>query len=464
MHATRRDGDSALTFYDTPCVDASQEARVGGTVAMEPAMPRVLFVNRSYWPDVEATGQLLTQLCEDLAGEFDVSVLAGQPNQNIRQEGFRSVGSEQHRGVTIHRVQHTRFPKRSFAGRLINLVSFFAAAWRHGRRIERPDVLVVESDPFLLPLLGRSWRRRHRCRFVVYLQDVYPDVAVALGKVREGWFTGWLRRRLIQAYCEADRVIVLSEDMKRRLANHGVPEERMVILPNWADAEAVIPLKEDNAFRQRHGWQDRFVVMYSGNMGLCQNLQSVLELADRVRDREDVVFVLIGDGAARQDLQQEAKQRKLTNVHFLPYQPRETLSESLSAGDLHLVPLDARATGCIMPSKLYGVMASGSAVLAIAEEDSDLHRLVSEEQIGVAAPQDDLTALEQSVLWCADHRDELMVMGKRARQLAEQVYDRPLAVRRFAKLLHQVLGHVSDPVEPAAPSVPLTPAAVSSHR
>ena len=418
-------------------------------------MQRVLFVNRSYWPDVEATGQLLTQLCEDLAEDFDVHVLAGQPNENVRGEGFQASGAQQRKGVTIHRVRHTRFSKRSFLGRIANLVSFFIAAWRQGGRLPKPDTLVVESDPFLLPLLGARWRRRYECRLIVYLQDIYPDVAVAVGKVRESWFTRWLRARLIRAYAEADQVVVLSEDMKQRLVGHGVEGERIRVLPNWADADAVLPLKEDNAFREQQQFGDRFVVMYSGNLGLCQNLEVTLDLAERVRSREDILFVFIGDGAARRALEASARERSLSNVRFLPYQPRERLSESLSAGDLHMVPLDARATGCLMPSKLYGVMASGSPVLAIAEERSDLFRVVRDEEIGVAASPSDLEALEQAVVWGADHRDELELMGARARRLAEDFYDRRHAVQRFAKLLREQ--RTAEPVtEPKGQPTPVT--------
>src|SRR5262245_24054423 len=148
---------------------AACSSAAGGT-----QRPRVLFINRSYWPDAEATGQLLTELCEDLAASFDVSVIAGQPNSNPTGANFCRRGLEQRHGVHIHRVAHTRFPKKSLIGRAANLLSFLMAAFWTAFRVPRPDIVIVETDPFLLAFLGDWLKFWHGCRHVVYLQDIYP--------------------------------------------------------------------------------------------------------------------------------------------------------------------------------------------------------------------------------------------------------------------------------------------------
>src|SRR5262249_39539950 len=166
----------------------------------------------------------------------------------------------------------------------------------------RPDAIVVETDPFLLPILGRALAWRHRSRLVVYLQDIYPDVAIALGKVREGAFTRFLRRWLFAIYRGAGRVVVLGEDMRDVLTRSGVPTDRISVMPNWADTTRVYPIRENNAFRRRENLDGKFVVMYSGNMGLCQSLDDVLDAAARLRARTEILFLMVGDGASRSRL------------------------------------------------------------------------------------------------------------------------------------------------------------------
>lgn len=401
--------------------------------------PRVLFLNRSYWPDAEATGQLLAELCEDLAVEYDVTVLAGQPNHNPHEATFRRMGIEDHRGVRICRVWHTRFSKRLFFGRAINLLSYLVMAMLTAFCLPRVDMVVTETDPFLLPILGNWLRKWRGCKHVVYLQDIYPDVAVNLGVIREGWVAQGLRWLLHGAYRRAERVIVLSRDMRDLLIASGISGDQICCIPNWTDTDRIVPLKQNNNFRAQQRLDGRFVVMYSGNMGLSQRLDHVLCAAARLQERKDIEFVFVGDGAARHQLEAAAARQSLHNVRFLPYQPKEELASSLSAADLHVVTVDPRLRQCMMPSKLYGILASGTAVLTIAAMDSELCEVVERAGVGLAVRPDDTEALTSAICWGAAHRDELAAMGQRARQLAEREYDRSLCTGRFGAILAEVM-------------------------
>jgi glycosyltransferase involved in cell wall biosynthesis len=310
-------------------------------------------------------------------------------------------------------------------------------------------MIVAETDPPLLCLVAAVLRWWHRARLVAYLQDIYPDIAVALGKIPDCLPVRWLRRLMFAVYRRADRVVVLSRDMKQLLVDSGVPTDRVVCIPNWIDTNLVIPQREPNAFRIRHDLDGQFVVMYSGNLGLCQRLEDVPKAARQLLDRPDILFLLVGAGALKPRLETLARQWHLCNVRFLPYQPKEELSESLSAADLHLVPLDPRVTSCLMPSKLYGVLASGSPLLAVAREDCELAELTRRKGAGLVVPPGEPDALADAIRWSADHRDELQDMGIAARKLAEQEYDRTLAVAKFAALLADVhAGELQAPIEP----------------
>ena len=205
---------------------------------------RVLFVNRSYWPDAEATGQLLTELCEDLAEDgFDVRVIAGQPNCNVNSVEFRRHGWDMHGKVQVRRVRHTRFSKARFIGRALNYLTFLFSAAVAALAAPKPEVVIVETDPPLLCFVGALVRRFRGAKLVVYLQDIYPDIAVALGKLRSGKFTRWLRRAMFAMYRSADRVIVLSRDMRELLEESGVPAAKIEVIPNWVDTRALLPAR-----------------------------------------------------------------------------------------------------------------------------------------------------------------------------------------------------------------------------
>ena len=158
-------------------------------------------------------------------------------------------------------------------------------------------------------------------------------------------------------------MIVLSSDMRQLLVDSGISVEKTCVIPNWADTESICPVDRDNVFLQRHSLDGKFVVMYSGNLGLTQRLEDFVEAAALLQGESDVHFVFIGQGARRADLERQVKDLALANVSFFDYQPVEELAHSLSAADLHLIPLNKDLSRCLMPSKLYGILAAGRPYL-----------------------------------------------------------------------------------------------------
>jgi len=426
------------------------------TATGQRARPRVLFLNRSYWPDVEATGQLLTELCGDLARTYDVTVIAGQPNQYAGggrenpppqplspEAGARGAErpplfeQETHQGVKIVRVRSRRFAKSSLISRIVGLSSYLLLASWAALRQPRPDVIVAETDPPVLGALGVLLKWRHRCKLIYYLQDLYPEVGLVLGKLRPGLLTWVLRRATQFGLRHADRIVVLAEDMNQRVQERGIPADRIAIVPNWADADLLRPGGADEELRREWNPAGHLAVMYSGNLGLSQKLDDVLAAARELRG-EPVVFLFVGDGAAKQRLQTQAAEWQLDNVRFLPYQPKARLRESLQAGDVHLVPLQRGLAGCIVPSKLYGILACGLPYLAIVDETSEAARITREHGCGRWVEPDSVPALVDAIRWCLEHRAELQVRGQRGRALAEREYDRPVCVGKFAAVLEKL--------------------------
>jgi glycosyltransferase involved in cell wall biosynthesis len=374
-----------------------------------------------------------------LADEFDVAVICGQPRAIADEVPADASELAVHNRVKIRRVAHTQFDKASFFGRLANMISFQLGATWAAMVGPRADIVDVETDPPFLCLLGGALQLLRGSRLVCYLQDIYPDVAVALGKLRPGFFASTLRRLFFRVYCRSDAVIVLSRDMRELLIDGGVSSERVQVVPNWADTSAVVPRKENNRFRCRHGLEDKFVVMYSGNMGLSQRLEQILEAAEVIRDRRDIVFAMVGNGADRRNLERQATARQLCNVKFFDYQAKAELADSLSAADVHVVILRPEVQRLLMPSKLYGVLSSGTPALVLADADCELAGLVAENDLGTVVSGDETTKMVEVILRYAEAADLVARQGSAARVFAVSHCGRNSSVSQIRRLLRELM-------------------------
>ena len=357
---------------------------------------------------------------------------------------FRRHGTEICHGVRVRRVWHTRFPKRFLPGRLINYLSFLIGALWAALWTKRPDIVVVETDPPLLCLIGWCLQRDPR-REVDLLSPGYPSRY----RHRPGKTPRWLVVRKCCGGCcfmsTAARTAWSSS-----VATCAITSRSRALTPGESSASPTgstprrsIPLKAENPFRQRHGANGPFVVMYSGNLGFCQRLEDVISAAHVLRDRSDILFLLVGGGSLQRQLQDQVAGLGLRNVRFIPHQPITELAGSLSAADVHLVPLDERIASCLMPSKLYGVLASATPLIAIAPENCELAELTLRYGVGVLTPPGRPQALAEVIENFADDSRTLPEMGKRARRLAESCYDRGYVVPQFHALLQDVLGITS---------------------
>ena len=408
----------------------------------------ITFINRCYWPDSEALWQLLTELCEYLAPRWDVSAVVGQPNWDTEKDGFVRSGLQMRNGVSIHRLLHSTLPKGERFARIRNLISFTLAVRKWGKKTGLrlsyqtsgiKSLIVCETDPFLLPLVVGPLARRTNSRIIYYLQDIYPDVAVAVGVAKNNYFIRSLRLRLKHEYLKADAIVVLDEDMRDRLIGWGLPEGLIKIVPNWTDCSIVTPIKSNNPFRLSNEIDDRFVVMHSGNMGMTQRLDvlvDAMKLTDKPT-RSRASLLLVGNGARRASIEERA--RNMANVRFLDYQPRESLSESLSAADLHVVSMDQSITGCLAPSKLYGILASGTPVLAIVPRGNAVWRLVEQECLGWNVEPGDTIGIAKAIRE-AESLDPTTraEMGNRGRVLAESRYDKRICCEAFENVIRNV--------------------------
>lgn len=354
---------------------------------------RITFVNRFYSPDTPATGQLLTDLATALAAHgHSVSVITSRPAGNTVPAG------ETDRGVTIVRVRSLRRGDGSIAGKAIAFAAFaVGASWRLWRKARRGDVIVAMTDPPLLGMVAALIAEIRGARVVHWIQDIYPEVAVAVTGHR--WLS-WIRPARNAAWQNAERCVVLGAEMAEVAADARVPRTRIAAIPNWPPAGlAPVPPTDSSVLALRRTWDlDRkFVVGYSGNLGRVHDLGPVVNAAATLASDSRITFVLIGTGAQSVTIADEVRRRALTNVRFFPPQPRDQLAVTLGAADVHLVTLRPGCERYVFPSKLYGIAAVGRPVLFIGPLDCELARLVRTHELGLVVDRDDPAAIASAV-------------------------------------------------------------------
>lgn len=402
---------------------------------------RIVIASELYWPEFTSTGRYLTHIAEGLAREHDVMVMCAQPTYAAR--GRRAARSQVRNGVRLHRVRSTALDKNRLLPRLVNALTFSAAMLFEGlRRVPRGSAVLAVTNPPFLPYVMAFVARLKGARFVLLVHDVYPEVLVASGLARRGGLierlagvaSRWLYRR-------ADRVLVLGRDMRdliaRRLGGRAAPP---VIVPHWMDGEVEPMQRRGNALLRELGVDDAFVVQYAGNMGRSHDMGLIVQAAEALAGSDtpgerSVEFLLVGWGAARPSLEAAVAARGLRNVRVLNPRPGSELNTVLAACDVALITFMPGMAGASVPSRMYNIMAAGRPIVAVADDESELARVIREEDIGwVVAPRD-VDGLVSTLREARAAPERLRAMGARARTAALERYRFEHMLPRYADAL-----------------------------
>ena len=395
---------------------------------------RICYFNRSYWPDTGATGQLLTELAEDLVAHhgIEVTVITGYPVNHAAPVA----PAETRNGVRIVRARGTTFSPRRFTGRALNYVTYFLSALVAALKLPRQDVTIALTDPPIIGLAALAARPRHGVIF--FCQDIFPEVAGLLEDFHSPAVNALLERLNRFMVSRAVRIVALGDTMASRLIHgKGADPAKVTVIHNWADTSAIVPSDKGNDFAVAHGLAEKFVVLHAGNIGLSQNLDVVIEAASLLKVRPDIVILFIGDGNRRGALESAARARGLDNVRFLPFQPRDQLRWTYASSDVCLVSLKPGLAGYIVPSKLYPILAAGRPYIAAVESLSEVAALTQRHRCGVLVEPGDAAQLADTILRLADARAEREAMGVRAR-VASELFARDRQVAAHAQVIEEV--------------------------
>ena len=399
-----------------------------------PSIGKLLLINQYFWPDRAATAQLLADLAEDAAeAGFAVTALAGRgsyapstDDQLPRRESWR--------GVDVRRVWCSDFGRGNIVGRLLDYLTFLASSFWYVCLGARHDVVVCLSTPPLVSVLGLVARVRGSC-FVYKVEDLYPDVAVALGSLSPGSPATLALRKLSSSVLRrADVCVALDGSMEKVLRDRGA--RRVEIIPNWSDGEAIRPDPiAGRRFRDSEALPSGVLVLYSGNLGMAHRFDAVVAAARKLEELGNPCFLFVGSGVRLPSVKDAAA--GLTNVRFLPYQPRERLHDLYNAADVHLVTLQDNVAGLLVPSKYPAALAAGKPVLVVGGAGTDLHQEVESRDVGWVCSHDS----EQIVAALGKAASDPEVAARRcrnARALFEEKYRRASAVGRWITLLEQL--------------------------
>ena len=382
---------------------------------------KIIFVNRFYWPDSSATSQLLTDLAEHTAatGRRVVVIASRLLYANCDRVEKRQ---EVKNGVAIHRVRTSHFNRHSLLGQFINFITFYpTAAFALLRWTRAQDVIVVKTDPPLFFVVAWLVGRLRNAKLINWCQDLFPEVAIGCGV---SWASGpagaalQIMRNAVLARSDAN--VVVSPAMRSTLGSQGLPARSIDVIRNWGDGNIQPISAPDNVLRHEWGLEDHFVLGYSGNLGRAHMEDQLRFLIRQFAAVSMIRFLFIGAGYGMERLKAFCEHEGHANVLFRPYQPREHLSQSLSAADVHLVSLNARCQAAMSPSKYYGVLAAGRPVALVGTRHSGLAREIEEFGLGLVLDPQERDAWRALIDAVRNDREQLTRLSCAARHFYEQ--------------------------------------------
>ena len=405
---------------------------------------RVFFLNRFFYPDHSATSQLLSDLAFHLAKtRVAVHVITGR---QVYDDPVPTLPSNDFiQGVRVIRVWTTRFGRQNLLGRTSDYLTFYlSAAWSLFTLVKPGDVVVAKTDPPLISVVAAMVAKSRGAKLINWIQDLFPEVAGALGIGGINGLEGLLRSVRNWSLRTAYKNVVIGEGMANRLTEEGIQPETIQVIHNWADGCTIQSVDRDkNDLRQEWNLREKFVVGYSGNMGRAHEFETILNAAQALSYAEDIVFLLIGSGARLAWIMREVSERGLKNVVFKPYQPRDQLALSLCVPDVHLISLQPSLEGLIVPSKFYGIAAAGRPTIFIGNKNGEIPRILRKAQCGFSIEKGQVEEASRIIRELADHKETCLSMGRRARALFDQRFDTRHAMETWEAVIDATVNPIS---------------------
>lgn len=412
---------------------------------------KLLIYAHYYIPDTASTGQILRELAEGMLDKFDITVICVVPSylgtvedEYKTQRFYR----ESINGVKILRIRVPEFSKTNTVSRIKNILTYFFGAMIATFKVGKQDyVFSISQPPILGGILGVWGKWMKHAKYIYNIQDFNPEQVLAVNFSKNKLITGAMMFFDKFSCRRSDLIITVGRDLVQTVHNRfkGKKVPKTVMINNWIDENEIYPVETNHpkvaAFKEKYGLQDKFVIMYSGNIGLYYDLENIMKVIEQVKpgtktaDGREVVFAFVGAGSVLDKLVVYKEEKHMNNVVFIPYQDKADLIYSLNAGDVHWCVNAKGIKGVSCPSKYYGIAAAGKAVLAVLEKDSEIRCIIEETHGGLCSEPGDYEAIAENLKWFIENAgtDKVNEMGKRSRENLVQNLTRDVSVKKYAE-------------------------------
>ncbi|RNF39514.1 glycosyltransferase family 4 protein [Planococcus salinus] len=405
---------------------------------------KISFVINYFYPDLASTAQIMTELTSEIQNDFDITVIAAQPGYAGERKSVKKIFEKDCLdSMKVIRIKLPEVDKNSKLSRVRYIVSYFVLANIALLKERKTDIIYTISQPPILGgLIGSIGKFLKGSKHVYNIHDFNPEQAAAVSYTNNQ-LVFKIAKFIDNINCRyADHIVMVGQDMGETLAKRfkGRNVPAYSVVNNWTDEDEILPLGKEHPvvadFLQQNGLQDKFIVAYSGNIGLYYDLENIIRIAKDFTNIPDLVFLFIGEGAVKHRMQEYVEEHNLSNVVFLPYQPKDFIRYSLNAADIHLVVNQKGIKGVSVPSKIYGVMAAGKPVLGVLEQGSEAERLITESQSGIVVEPHDYESISEAVRFFYDmSAGELNEMGMRGRIYLENHLTKETSINKSRTLL-----------------------------
>lgn len=414
---------------------------------------KLLIYAHYYIPDTASTGQILRELAEGMLDKFDITVICVVPSYlGTIEDRYKTQKyyKEEINGVKVLRIRVPEFSKTNKMSRIKNILSYFFGAMSATFKVGKMDyVFSISQPPILGGLLGVWGKWMKHAKFIYNIQDFNPEQVLAVGYSKNKLVTDvmmWFDK----FSCKRSNLIItvgrdLVETVENRFKGKKVP--KTVMINNWIDEKEIYPLEKENQkvveFQKKYGLDDKFVIMYSGNIGLYYDLENLMRVIKKFKpgtkaaDGREVVFAFVGAGSVLDKLKVYVEKHQMSNVTFIPYQDKSDLIYSLNAGDVHWCVNAKGIKGVSCPSKAYGIMAAGKAIVGVLEEGSEVRGLIEECNCGKCCEPGDYREVEEILCWYVEHAgsEEIEKMGVNGRKYLEEKLTRDVSLQRYKEYI-----------------------------
>ncbi len=402
-----------------------------------------------YIPDVASTGQIIKELAEGMSDKFNITIICVVPSYTgTIEEKYKTQKyyKENINGVNIIRIRVPEFTKSNKKSRIKNIISYFFGAISATFKVEKQDyVFSISQPPILGGLLGVIGKWIKHAKFIYNIQDFNPEQTMAVGYSNNKIITK-IMMKLDKFSCKKSNLIItvgrdLVETINKRFNYKKVP--KTVLINNWINEKEIYPLEDNNEkvekFKKKYNLENKFVIMYSGNIGLYYDLENIFKVIEKIKpgtktiDNKEVIFAFIGAGTILEKLKEYKEINKMDNVIFIPYQDKKDLIYSLNAADVHWCVNAKGIKGVSCPSKYYGIAAVEKPVLGVLEENSEIRLIIEETKGGLLSNPGDYDSIEKNINWFINNAnsDELKNMGNRSRKYLEENLTKDISINKY---------------------------------